>query len=96
MLLIDVKQDIYRIDKYILDIAKTKIVQVLKQAGSSSHATPDTVGASTIGGEPYVSTLNDKHGVALDSVIDIRQQQAGRELATFDAEQAKIAAALKK
>ena len=85
-----------RIDEYILDIARTKIVQVLRQAGLSSHATPDTVGASIIGGEPYISSLNDKHGAALDSVADRRQQQAGRELAKTEAEQARIAAALRK
>ena len=60
-----------------LDIARTKIVQVLRQAGLSSHATPDTVGASTIGGDPYISSLNDKHGAALDSVTD-RKAAASR------------------
>ena len=58
--------------------------------------TPDTVGASTIGGEPYISSLNDRHGVALDSVTDRRQQQAGRDMAKIEAEQARIAAALRK
>ena len=64
--LTDLEQETSRIDEYILDIDRTKIVQVLRQAGLSSHATPDTVGASTIGGEPYISSLNDKHGAALD------------------------------
>ena len=94
--LADLEHETSRIDEYILDIARTKIVQVLRQAGLSSHATPDTVGASTIGGEPYLSSLNDKHGAALDSVTDRRQQQAAREIAKTEAEQARIAAALRK
>ena len=94
--LADLEHETSRIDEYILDIARTKIVQVLRQAGLSSHATPDTVGASTIGGELYLSSLNDKYGAALDSMTDRRQQQAAREIAKTEAEQARIAAALRK
>ena len=74
----------------------TKIVQVLRHARLSSHATPDTVDVATIGGGPYISSPNEKHGGAFDSVPDRRQQQAGRDMAKIDAEQARIAAALRK